>query len=295
MKNTIFIPKDAELLDPKMDSTFKSLFTHDSRGSGIALKSLVSAIIGNEPASVEVINNELPKEVLYAKEIRLDLQCKMEDGSRIDIEIQTCPDGDNLRKRSLYYGCRMLSSMSNSGQHYFELPKVYQVMFTNFTLFKESRDYMQCFRMKSGDIELCDTLQVIFIQMPLLKEETIEEKNLNEIEKWVIFLKYITDKSKRDLLNEIMGSNEGIREAGEILMTISADEREWAIQESRYKGRMDYESGLAASHAKGLEEGVEIGEQQGLETAAKGMKAKNLPIELITEITGLTAEQVAAL
>ena len=93
----------------------------------------------------------------------------------------------------------------------------------------------------------------------------------------------------------IMSSNEGIREAGEILMTISDDEREWAIQESRYKGRMDYESGLAASHAKGLEEGVEIGEQQGFEKTARGMKAKNLPIEMITEITGLTAEQVEAL
>ena len=287
MENKFFIPKDADLLDPKMDSTFKTLFTRDSRGSGIALKSLVSAIIGDEPASVEVINNELPKEVLYAKEIRLDLQCKMEDGSRIDIEIQTCPDGDNLRKRSLYYGCRMLSSMSNRGQHYFELPKVYQVMFTNFTLFKESRDYMQSFRMKSGDIELCDTLQVIFIQMPLLKEETIEEKNLNEIEKWVIFLRDSTDKEKRDLLNRIMATDRGIKEAGEILMTISADEREWAIQESRYKGKMDYESGLAASHAKGVEE--------GLETAARGMKEKNIPLEDIVEITGLTAEQVAAL
>ena len=219
----------------------------------------------------------------------------MPDGERINIEIQTCPDGDNLRKRSLYYGCRMLSSMSNSGQHYFELPKVYQVMFTNFTLFKESRDYMQCFRMKSGDIELCDTLQVIFIQMPLLKEENIEEKNLNEIEKWIIFLRDSTDKEKRDLLNRIMATDRGIKEAGEILMTISAEEREWAIQESRHKGRMDYESGLAASHAKGLVEGVEIGEQQGLETAAKGMKAKNLPIEMITEITGLTAKQVEVL
>ena len=291
MENKIFIPKDAELLDPKMDSTFKTLFTRDSRGSGIALRSLVSAIIGNEPASVEVINNELPKEVLYAKEIRLDLQCKMEDGSRIDIEIQTCPGGDNLRKRSLYYGCRMLSSMSNSGQHYFELPKVYQVMFTNFTLFKESRDYMQCFRMRSGDIELCDTLQVIFIQMPLLKEETIEEKNLNEIEKWIIFLRDSTDKEKRDLLNRIMATNRGIKEAGEILMTISADEREWAIQESRYKGRMDYESGLAASFVKGKEEGREEGKLED----ARGMKAKNIPLETIVEITGLTAEQIAAL
>ena len=229
----------------------------------------------------------IPKEVLYAKDIRLDLQCKMEDGSRIDIEIQTCPDGDNLRKRSLYYGSRMLSSMSNSGKRYFELPKVYQVMFTNFTLFKESQDYMQYFRMKSGDIELCDTLQVIFIQMPLLREETIEEKNLNEIEKWVIFLRDSTDKEKRDLLNRIMATNQGIKEAGEILMTISADEREWAIQESRYKGRMDYESGLAASFAKGKEEGK-------IETA-RGMKSKKIPLETIVEITGLTAEQVAAL
>ena len=149
--------------------------------------------------------------------------------------------------------------------------------------------------MKSGDIELCDTLQVIYIQLPLLGDELIEGKNLNEIEKWVIFLKYINDKSKRDLLNEIMGSNEGIREAGEILMTISADEREWAIQESRYKGKKDYESGLAASHAKGVEEGIEIGEQQGIEKIARGMKAKNIPLDVIIEITGLTAEQVEAL
>ena len=291
MENKIYIPKDAELLDPKMDSTFKTLFTRDSRGSGIALKSLVTAITGNEPASVEVINNELPKEVLYAKEIRLDLQCKMEDGSRIDIEIQTCPDGDNLRKKSLYYGSRMLSSMGNRGQHYFELPKVYQVMFTNFTLFKESRDYMQCFCMKSGDIELCDTLQVIFIQLPLLGDDLIDGKNLNEIEKWVIFLKYINDKSKRDLLNRIMATSRGIKEAGEILMTISADEREWAIQESRYKGRMDYESGLAASHAKGKEEGRTEGKLED----ARGMKAENIPVETIVKITGLTTEQVEAL
>ena len=70
-------------------------------------------------------------------------------------------------------------------------------------------------------------------------------------------------------------------------MTISDDEREWAIQESRYKGKVDYEAGLIASHDKGVEEGIE--------KTARGMKAKNLPIEMITEITGLTAEQVAAL
>ena len=96
-----------------------------------------------------------------------------------------------------------------------------------------------------------------------------------------------------------MSSNEGIKEAGEILMAISDDEREWAIQEMRYTAEVDREAFRIAAHAKGKEEGREegigIGEQQGLETAARGMKEKNLPIEMITEITGLTAEQVAAL
>ena len=78
-------------------------------------------------------------------------------------------------------------------------------------------------------------------------------------------------------------------------MTISKKDREWAIQESRYKGKVDYQSGMLESHDKGKAEGRAEGWAEGLETAARGMKAKNIPIETIIEITGLTAEQVAAL
>ena len=288
-----FIPENKKLLDPRIDSTFKSLFTREEEKSRDALKQLVGAIIGHEPKSVEVMNNELPAEVMYAKDIRLDLQCRMSDGQRINIEMQTCMGNDNLKARSLYYGCRMLSSFDMQGKHYHQLPRVYQIMFTDFTLFDKEGGYMQTFTMRNGDTELVDNLQIIFIQMPLVKicERERESKNFTEIEKWVIFLKYITDKSKRELLNSIMSSSKGIREAGEILMTISDDEREWAIQESRYKGRVDYESGLLASHEKGVEEGIEIAKIED----ARGMKKKNIPLDLIVEITGLTAEQVAAL
>ena len=110
MTKKFFIPKDKNLLDPKVDSTFKSLFTHEGKGSKIALKSLVAAIIGHKPDTVEVINNELPKELIYAKDIRLDIQCKMPDGSRINVEMQTCLSNDSLRNRALYYGCRMMGA-----------------------------------------------------------------------------------------------------------------------------------------------------------------------------------------
>ena len=223
MENKIFIPKGKKLLDPKVDSTFKTLFTREGKSARIALKELVRTIIGHGPESVEVINSELPKDIENAKNIRLDLQCKMPDGARIDIEMQTCMSDDDLKARSLYYGCRMMSSAVKSGVTYRKLPDIYQVMFTNFQLFSDDSSYLERFMVQNGRFVLSEHLQYIFIQMPLVKEAGRGAKNLSEIEKWVIFLRDSTDESKRDLLNEIMASNEGIREAGEILMTISDD------------------------------------------------------------------------
>jgi len=160
-------------------------------------------------------------------------------------------------------------------------------MFTNFRLFEENDDFVQSFRMQSGDIELTDRLQIIFIQMPLVEIGEREIKNLSELEKWVIFLRDGTDRTKRDILNSIMESSPEIMNTGGILMNISKDLKEWAIQESRIKGELDYQSGLLASYDTGLE--------KGLEQAARGMKAKNIPSETISEITGLTQEQIAAL
>ena len=64
-------------------------------------------------------------------------------------------------------------------------------------------------------------------------------------------------------------------------MTISDDFREWAIQESHYKGKVDYESGLLATKCEGKEEGIRIGEQTGLETAAWGRKRLSLSKSLL--------------
>ena len=149
--------------------------------------------------------------------------------------------------------------------------------------------------MRNEETVLTDMLRVIFVQLPLLKESGKEVKNFTDIEKWVIFLRDSTDKNKRDLLNEIMASDEGIREAGEILMTISEDEKEWARQISRLKGEWDFKSSVVTAKREGLAEGREEGIKIGVETAARGMKSQNIPIETIVEITGLTAEQVTAL
>lgn len=127
--------------------------------------------------------------------------------------------------------------------------------------------------------------------MPLVEIGEREIKNLSELEKWVIFLRDGTDRTKRDILNSIMESSPEIMNTGGILMNISRDLKEWAIQESRIKGELDYQSGLLASYDTGLEQGL----AQGMEQAARGMKTENIPAETISRITGLTPEQIEAL
>ncbi|MBR4375976.1 MAG: Rpn family recombination-promoting nuclease/putative transposase [Spirochaetia bacterium] len=287
MTKKIFIPKDRNLLDPKEDSIFKTIFTQSGQGTKLALKNLVMAIIGHEPEDVEIINNELPKTVEKAKDIRLDLQCRMKDGDLVNIEIQTCKDNDSLTKRSIYYASRMMSSVELKGDRYEKLPSVYHVMFANFRLFDEDNDYMHRLIIRDEKVKIEDTFIFVFIQMPLLRIGDRDVKNLSDIEKWVIFLRESTDRNKRDLLNEIMSSNEGIREAGEILMEISEELREWSRKEMRYKAEVDKLAALATAREDGRTEGkLEV---------ARGMKTEGIPIETIIKITGLTDEQIEAL
>ena len=291
MTDKIFIPKDRNLLDPTEDSIFKTLFTQSGQGTKTALKNLVMAVTGHEPEDVEVINNELQKDAKEAKNIRLDLQCRMKNGDLVNIEIQTCKDNDSLTKRSVYYASRMMSSVELKGKKYDKLPKVYHVMFANFRLFDEDNDYMHRLIIRDDKVKIEDTFIFVFIQMPFLQIGERDVANLSDIEKWIIFLRDSTDKSKRDLLNRIMASNDGIREAGEILMEISESLREWSKKEMRFKAEADRLAALDASHDKGLEEGIVQGKMED----ARGMKAENIPVETIVKITGLTTEQVEAL
>ena len=287
MAEKIYIPKDKNLLDPKVDSTFKTLFTKQGEKSKNALKKLIGAIINHEPKEIQVLNTELPQDIKDAKDIRLDIRCQMSDGEIINIEMQTCMGSDNLKKRSIYYACRMMSSIPMKGEKYDQIPKIFHVMFTDFQIFKSNKKYLQTFTIKNDEEELVDNLQFIFIQMPLLDIGNKEIDTLPDLEKWVIFLKEGNDINKRDLLNKLMGSNDGIREAGEILMEISEDLKEWVRQEMRYKAQMDYQSGMISSYDKGKEEGK-------IEDA-RGMKAENIPIETIAKITGLASEQISSL
>jgi len=80
------------------------------------------------------------------------------------------------------------------------------------------------------------------IVIELAKLEQIAQKPVEEmtaLERWAVFFRYTPDKDKRELVNEIIESEEGIAMAGQVLLHISKDERERARLTSEYKYAVD--------------------------------------------------------
>ena len=93
-------------------------------------------------------------------------------------------------------------------------------------------------------------------------------------------------------------ADESIKKAKEVLDEISEDEHEQYLAHLREKYIFErqgieeagFDKGLAQGLAKGLAE-----KKQSLEAVAKKLKAKNMKIDEIAEITGLTKEEIEKL
>jgi DNA-binding NarL/FixJ family response regulator len=73
-------------------------------------------------------------------------------------------------------------------------------------------------------------------------------------ERWAFYFRFLTDKEKRDKINEIIECEEGIAMASKVLMTISRDEVERARLESEYKYELDTQSRITYARQEGWQE-----------------------------------------
>jgi predicted transposase/invertase (TIGR01784 family) len=124
-----------------------------------------------------------------------------------------------------------------------------------------------------------------FSKLGGIVEKPVEEMNAQE--KWAVFFRYLTDKEKRQKINEILKYEEGIEMAGEVLITISRDEAERARLTSEYKYVADTQSKVVQARRQGIRQGI-------IETA-KAAKKASISADLIASITGLSLDEIAKL
>jgi predicted transposase/invertase (TIGR01784 family) len=284
-----------DVLPPSDDRVFKLLLT--SPEAEPALMDLISATIKRPVVSVMVRNSELPTNDTDEKAERLDVNCRLGDGTQVDLEMQASRieelsgEHRNLKGKSIYYLCDLHSSQPAKGlKRYDELVRTYQVTFCAYTVFPNLPNFVNPFSLRHDVTNelLSDAIGVIYVELSKLSDILNKPINdMTDLEKWSVFFKYAEDAEYRETVNRVIESKEVLQMAGNLLMSISKDERERAI----FRSRRMYQSDQASNEATLLERGRRAGRDE----IAQKLLAMNLPLEQIVSATGLTREEVEAL
>ena len=290
------LPLDIEILPPTDDRIFKVILT-SSEAKPFLMK-LIAGIIGRRVVDVTICGNEIPISDTQEKAERFDVNCKTDDGSQINIEMQASRmeedrggEHKNLKARIIYFLSDLYSSQPSKGQQrYDQLARTYQVTFCSYTVFPQRKEYLNSFSVRHDqDNELLhDAIQTVIIELSKL-EDIVKKpvETMTDMEKFSVFFEYAANPTYRDAVNKVIESEEVLTVAGNLLMNISKDERERAIFRSRKKFQMDQSSNIATAEDRGM--------QKGMVEVAKKLLRRNRPIDEIVEDTGLTHEEVESL
>ncbi|MFP3042436.1 hypothetical protein LQZ19_11535 [Treponema primitia] len=137
------------------------------------------------------------------------------------------------------------------------------------------------------------------IDVELLKAEQFLAKPVPEmttIERWAVFFRYVQDPTCRELINEILNSEEAISMAAEELLTVSEDEILRARYEYTLKNELDWQSGIVSAKRAGYKQAAmeydgKIQEKDGIIQALEQERWQS--VQRLRAL-GLSDEQIAA-
>jgi predicted transposase/invertase (TIGR01784 family) len=279
-----------DLIDICMDNVFKAVFARNTRESRTALSSLLSAVIGRDLEAVVISANEPPVDDLRDRQIRFDISCKTAEGEPANVEMSLSPDPCEP-ERIEFYMAKLFTGQNirGAGKTYGDLKAAYQVAILGREKFFADGEFLHQFEYYDPvrQIPLGGKSKIITVE--LSKLDRVVEKPAEEMtasEHWGIFFRYLTDKSRRGKINEVLKHEEGIAMAGKVLLTISKDEVERARLLSEYKYILDTQSKLEGARREGLQKGLQEGRQEG-------RQEEKLKIALNLKTLGVTTEQIA--
>ena len=277
-----------ELLKPTNDYVFKRIFGQ-KKNSDI-LKDLLQAILPNwniknvEPRQ-EV---QLETDFITDKVCRLDILATLDDGTKVDIEMQMRNYND-IEARSLFYTTREYHQSLENGQDYIEIPKSIGIWISNFNVFNDEGPFHEIVRLRR-DYEnqiFTDKIEMHYLQLPKFKQKC--KRISNKLEEWLTFISFENMEELK------MIENEKVKKAEEELEYLSGDEAERRIAYLRETAEIDRKFAMTAARDQGRVEGRSEGKIEEKIDTAKKMLAEEMDINLIIKITGLTKDEIEKL
>ena len=292
------------LLNPRIDSTFKALFSQPTEESRDALRSFLEAATERKIRSFELKPNDAPVEFGGQRGVSYDIVCEFDDGLAADIEMQAFNQQYDYGKRAEYQVARLETTYLARGDAWEKAPKVYQITVLDFTYGRPDGEPVSRYAMRTKDgRELAGSLNVVFIELP--KTAGLEEHldTNTPLENWALFLRDADNPNKQEIIQKLTSKEAGLMQAKKSLSNISANRDLWLAQYRQELYERDIRSGMAAMRREGLEEGRKEGMKEGMKEGerkkaletARILKQADVDEALIAKSTGLTAAEIARL
>ena len=276
------------------DRQFKSF-------ASIYSKELVDYIIDLCKLNIEcnnynLINNEITTFYEDDKLMVTDLLYKLNDSTFLNIELNTSKS-KYLMYKNLLYIYKIILNEQNKGKKYKDII-VIQVNFDLYS-FKDMDKVKNVIKVINKD-NLKEYLNTFTIFHFELDKAWNNEYNVSE--EGIRFLRMLSSRSKR--LNQLLaGDNLFLKKVAKFMEDYSNNsdnllyydkkELDDYIRESELND--SYNDGLTEGKILGLSEGMSKGKRENSIEIARKMLNKDRPIEEISEITGLTKEEILKL
>jgi len=269
--------------DPLNNFFFYKVF--GEKGNEVQLLGFINAVLGktgnDKFVSVEILENKnFMAEIMSGKSCSLDVRAQLQNGTMVNIEVQL-QDEHNMDRRSLFYLSKEYVKRLKAGKNYIELQNVIAINIVDYD-FPKTKNFHSCFHLREDtepDIILTDALEIHFINMVKYRKQGKERLD-DPLCRW---LAWLNKNSPQELLEEVVKMDTAIQSADMRMLHLTMSEEEIDTYERMMKAEMDRVSAVTYLLKK-----QEV-------TIARNALAKGSTPEFVSEITGLSLEEIAKL
>lgn len=268
------------------------------------LEGFLSVLLGRDITVRQILEGEGNQDEDGLKINRVDILVEEANGQLVIIELQYSNELDYF-SRMLFAASKAITNFMESGAPYGDVKKVYSINLLYFDL-GQGEDYVYHGTTNFRGIHRGDTLQLshaqrqafglngvheIYPEYYVIKINNFDDVAKDSLDEWIYYFKHSEVKQEF--------TARGLDQVRESMSVARLSQEERRAYERHLEHLASERSVIETAKQEGEQIGMEKGEQIGarrnaLDTACK-LKAKGLPIEMIAEVTGLTAEEVEKL
>ena len=264
------------------------------------LEGFLTVLLGEPIRIVEILESEGNQLNETDKFNRVDIKARNSKDEIIIVEVQNTREIYYL-ERILFGVAKAITAHIELGQLYSEVKKVYSISILYFDIGRGT-DYLYHGQNSFVGVHTGDLLEVstkeknaivrklpaeIFPEYFLIRVNEFNKVAVTPLEEWIEYLK--TGVIHPDT------KTPGLEEARRKLVYYNMNKAEQLAYDEHINAIMIQNDVLSTAAMEGRQEGLAEGRMEEKQANARRMKALNLPVETICQVTGLSAGEIESL